>query len=124
MSLRTGLKSLGTTRGKSEADFVAALGRPSAVKTLGTGRRLVQWRRGRFRTQMIAVLFDRSDEFVEIVARYPSTRASRREEAAAAKATPSVQETLTVIDLRDAPEVPAQSKVRRGVWSRSPFSSR
>jgi hypothetical protein len=73
---------------------------------------------------MIAVLFDRSDEFVEIVARYPSTRASRREAAAAAKATPSVQETLTVIDLRDAPEVPAQSKVRRGVWARSPFSSR
>jgi hypothetical protein len=104
VSVRSGLKNLGTTGHTSELHFLDALGRPSAVKTLQTGDRLLEWRSGRLRAQMVAVLFNRDGEFVRVAARYPSGRASHRDNVA-------------VIELRDEIVRPDRG---HSLWSRSP----
>lgn len=121
MSLRTGLERLGEPAGKFESEFVAALGQPRSVKTLTSGRRLVEWRRGgRLRAQMIAVLFDLDRRFVEVVARQPSSRTSRQASTSRTGAeTMSVRQTLALIDLRDAGQASVGRASRQGVWARS-----
>ena len=74
MSVRSGLKTLGHLEGKTETEFIGALGVPSAVKTLTSGRRLFAWQSGRVQAQMIAVLFDRNCDYLNVVAHYPNLR--------------------------------------------------
>lgn len=102
--MRSGLKNLDSTRHTSELHFLSALGQPSAVKTLATGHRLLEWRSGRLHAQMIAVLFNRDRQFVKVAAQYPNARA------------PSPQ-SLAVIDLCDDIVRPVAG---HGLWSRSP----
>ena len=121
MSMRSGLKNLGATAGKFEFQFCEALGRPRAVKTLVSGRRVVEWHNGRFNSQMIAVLFDRDHEFVTVVARFPSTRATRRDAAlTTGAATAWVQRGFAAIDLRDAHAAAVGPLTRQSLWTRSP----
>ena len=68
MSVRAGLKQLGTVRAKSESDFEHCLGPPSAFRTLFTGTRLLEWRSGRCPAQSIVVLFDASQRFIAVAA--------------------------------------------------------
>ncbi|MEY2447499.1 MAG: hypothetical protein QOH79_975 [Acidimicrobiaceae bacterium] len=68
MSVHSALVRLGELRVKSEADFEQVLGPPSAFRILFSGNRLVEWRSGRFDAQSIVVLFDASQQFLEVVA--------------------------------------------------------
>lgn len=71
MSVSDGLQRLGDMAGKSEKDFVDALGRgPHMISELAGGHRLLQWRSGRYNIQAIAVLFDAGHRFVKITSRY------------------------------------------------------
>jgi hypothetical protein len=77
MSLKHGLEKLGPMDGKSEKDFVDAIGRkPVSISDQPGGNRLLQRRSGRYRIQRIAVLFvGITHKFVKVSSRYPSDRA-------------------------------------------------
>jgi len=71
MSVRTGLQRLGSMQGKTEQDFVKAMGRkPVAIATYANGTRLLQWRSGNWMRQHIAVLFDANHRFSRVTSRY------------------------------------------------------
>jgi hypothetical protein len=80
VSVQSALSQLGELRTTCEADFNDLLGPPLAFRTLFTGRRLCEWRTGRFNVQSVAVLFDQSEQFVDIAGvcnvRLPSSAAS------------------------------------------------
>ena len=119
MNLRSGLKQLGSLHGKTESDWIAALGTPRAVKTLTSGRRLFEWHSGRIHTQMIAVLFDRNREFVKIAAHYPGPLvADDRATTATSTISGFDQGRRAGIDLV-APLTHSMDKQRRGLWARS-----
>lgn len=65
------LDQTGGPVGKTEMDFVGAIGRkPVAISELAGGQRLLQWRFGTTEIQSIAVLFDAQHRFVKISSRY------------------------------------------------------
>jgi hypothetical protein len=70
MSVRAGLKRLGTMEGKTERDFENALGHPVMISNMARGLRLIQWRSGSFNIQRIAVVFDAQHRFLKISSRY------------------------------------------------------
>lgn len=116
------LERLGTLVGRSESDFVNALGPPRSVKTLVSGRHLIEWRGGLFHSQMIVVLFDLDGRFDAIVACHPNLRASTSAGASiiAGDETMSVRQTLALIDLRDARETEtSRRRARHTMWALS-----
>lgn len=61
----------GGPAGKTEVDFVNAIGRkPVSISEMAAGHRLLQWRFGTRDIQSIAVLFDAQHRFVKITHRY------------------------------------------------------
>lgn len=111
-----GLQELGSLEGKSASDFVDALGAPRCVKTMVSGRRLVEWREGLLRGRMLVVEFDLDDRFDRIVACHPNTRPCREATAPSSttEETMSVRQTLALIDLRDrSPQVRIELHGRR-----------
>lgn len=72
MSLKAGLEKLGPMDGKTEKDFVEAIGRkPVAISQMPGGKRLLQWRSGRYRIPRIAVVFDgTTHQFLSVSSRY------------------------------------------------------
>ena len=120
MKLRRGLARLGTLIGRHESEFVEALGPARTVKTLVSGRQLVEWRGGLFRTHMIAVLFDLDHRFDAIVAAHPPIPIPGEVKPTGALGEPlSVRQTLALIDLRDAKQTAATPPSRPTLWARS-----
>jgi hypothetical protein len=119
MNLRSGLKNLGIPDGKTESDWVAALGQPHAIKTLTSGRRLFEWHSGRVRTQMVSVLFDRNRDFLKVAAHYPDPLFSSNGTVTATSTISGFDEGRRAgIDLRGGPTT-SVANGRRGLWSRS-----
>ncbi|HMG00843.1 MAG TPA: hypothetical protein VK560_06330 [Gemmatimonadaceae bacterium] len=119
MSVRSGLKKLGDRRGRTESDFVAALGSPSAVKTLTSGRRLFEWHSGRVQRQMIAVLFDRDQILLKVVALHPEYLVSTEADARGNETRAFDEGQRAGLDLRDEISTSARSRRRASVWARS-----
>lgn len=71
MSCASGLRRLGDPTGKTERDWVNAMGRnPSSISALAGGARLLQWQSGTYLRQHVAVMFDAQHVFVKITHRY------------------------------------------------------
>lgn len=71
MSCASGMRRLGDPKGKTERDWVNAMGRnPVAISELAGGMRLLQWRSGTYIRQHVAVLFNAQHVFVKISSRY------------------------------------------------------
>lgn len=66
------LKNLGIMNGRTEADWVKALGhKPVAISALPGNKRLLQFKTGTYKIERIAVVFDATDHrFVKIASRY------------------------------------------------------
>lgn len=71
MSVARGLGRLGDPSGKTERDWVEAMGRnPNSISNLANGMRLLQWSSGTYLRQRIAVLFDPQHRYVRVTSRY------------------------------------------------------
>jgi hypothetical protein len=58
---------LGNMTGKTSTEIIDAVGQPSSISSLGTGKTLLQWQATGCH---MAVLFDADDKFVKITHQY------------------------------------------------------
>jgi hypothetical protein len=67
MNVKTGLRRLGHPNGKSETDFIQAMGEnPADICELEGGLRLLQWISGTFWRRTVAVIFDPNGQYVRM----------------------------------------------------------